>query len=141
MDNRGVGAFGALDPDAEPFAISVPIALRAELDTASRTLRVEVDIPNGDRALVSGMYARASFDVKRQDAPIFVPATSVVIDAAGTRVAVVKDGSVRWQKVEVTADLGDRLALATGLSEGETVALTPSARLREGQRVTARAVP
>ena len=27
-----VGAFGALDPDAEPFAISVPIALRAELD-------------------------------------------------------------------------------------------------------------
>ncbi len=112
-----------------------------ELDTASRTLRVEVDIPNADRALVSGMYAKASFDLKRQDAPVFVPATSVVIDAAGTRVAVVRDGGVHWQKVEVTADFGDRLALATGLDDGETVALTPSARLGEGQRVLTAGAP
>lgn len=112
-----------------------------ELDTASRTLLVEVDIPNPDRALVSGMYAKVSFDVKRQDSPVFVPATSVVIDAAGTRVAVVRDGAVHWQKVDVTADFGDRLALASGLAEGETVAVTPSSRLGEGQQVVATSIP
>jgi RND family efflux transporter MFP subunit len=112
-----------------------------ELDTASRTLLVEVDIPNADRTLVSGMYARVSFDVKRQDSPVFVPATSVLIDAAGTRVAVVRDGGVHWQRVEVAADLGDRLALSSGLSEGDTVAVTPSARLAEGQRVEVAASP
>jgi RND family efflux transporter MFP subunit len=112
-----------------------------ELDTASRTLRVEVDIPNEDRALVSGMYAKVSFDVKRQDAPVLVPATSVIIDAAGSRVAAVRDGEVHWQRVEVAADLGDRLALATGLSEGEAVALMPTARLGEGQRVTLKGAP
>jgi RND family efflux transporter MFP subunit len=112
-----------------------------ELDAASRTLRVEVDIPNRDRALVSGMYANVAFAVERQDAPLFVPATSVVIDAAGTRVAVVRDGAVHWQKVEVAADLGDRLALAAGLAEGDTVAVTPSARLREGQAVAVASAP
>ena len=112
-----------------------------ELDTASRTLLVEVDIPNADRTLVSGMYAKVSFDVKRQDAPVFVPATSVVVDAAGTRVAVVHEGGVHWQPVEIAADFGDRLALAGGLDEGETVAVTPSARLGEGQRVVVATAP
>ncbi|HEY2517344.1 MAG TPA: efflux RND transporter periplasmic adaptor subunit [Polyangiaceae bacterium] len=106
-----------------------------ELDTASRSLLTEVDIPNADRALVAGMYARVSFDVKRQDAPLFVPATAVLIDAKGARVAVVKNGEVRWQTIEIGADLGDRVAVPSGLSEGDSVVLTPSARLREGQRV------
>ncbi|HEY3819359.1 MAG TPA: efflux RND transporter periplasmic adaptor subunit [Polyangiaceae bacterium] len=109
-----------------------------ELDTATRSLLVEVDIPNADRALVSGMYAKVAFDVKRQDAPVFVPATSALIDASGTRVAVVRDGVVHWQPVEIEADLGDRLALATGLAEGDNVALTPSERLTEGMRVRAK---
>ena len=35
-----------------------------ELDMATRSLLVEVDIPNADRTLVSGMYAKVSFDVE-----------------------------------------------------------------------------
>jgi membrane fusion protein (multidrug efflux system) len=108
-----------------------------ELDTATRALLVEVDIPNPDGALVSGMYAKVSFDVKRQDAPLFVPATAALIDSSGTRVVVVRDGEVRWQKVEIAGDLGDRLAIATGVDEGDAVILSPSARLTEGQRVQA----
>jgi RND family efflux transporter MFP subunit len=112
-----------------------------ELDLATRSLLVEVDIPNADRALVSGMYAKVAFGVKRQDAPIFVPATSVLIDARGTRVAVVRNGAVHWQNVEIEADLGDRLALAAGLAEGDAVALTPSERWTEGKRVRPQSAP
>jgi multidrug efflux pump subunit AcrA (membrane-fusion protein) len=112
-----------------------------ELDLATRSLLVEVDIPNPDRALVSGMYAKVSFDVKRQDAPLFIPATSALIDATGTRVAIVRDGAVHWQAVEIAGDLGDKLAIATGLTEGDVVALTPSERLTEGARVEALAPP
>ncbi len=108
-----------------------------ELDTATRALLVEVDIPNPDRALVSGMYAKVSFDVKRQDAPVFIPATAALIDANGTRVALVRDGAVRWKSVQIEADLGDKLAIATGLAEGEALARTPSERLAEGQHVQA----
>jgi RND family efflux transporter MFP subunit len=108
-----------------------------ELDAATRSLLVEVDIPNPDRTLVSGMYAKVSFDVKRQDSPVFVPATAALIDASGTRVAQVDNGVIHWKTVEIEADLGDKLAIATGIHEGDTLALTPSERLTEGMRVQA----
>jgi membrane fusion protein (multidrug efflux system) len=106
-----------------------------ELDPATRALLVEVDVPNPDRALVSGMYAKVSLDVSRQDATLLVPATAALIDASGTRVALVRGGVVHWQTVVIGADMGDRLAIATGLSEGDWVVLTPSERLTEGLQV------
>jgi RND family efflux transporter MFP subunit len=82
-----------------------------ELDIATRALLVEVDIPNTDRALVSGMYAKVSFDIRRQDAPLFVPASAAVFDASGVRVALVRDGIIHWQNVELAGDQGDKLDL------------------------------
>ncbi|MGA3120856.1 MAG: efflux RND transporter periplasmic adaptor subunit [Polyangiaceae bacterium] len=106
-----------------------------ELDMATRSLLTQVDIPNPDRTLVSGMYAQVSLDVNRQDHPLFVPATSVVFDAKGTRAALIHDGVVTWKKVDIDGDFGDRLAISSGLSEGDMVALTPSERLVEGLHV------
>ena len=106
-----------------------------ELDMATRSLLTEVDIPNPDGTLVSGMYAQVAFDVKRQDRPIFVPATAVVFDASGTRVASVKGGVVTWKVVNIAGDFGDRLAIATGVDEGEPVAVTPTERLKDGMHV------
>ena len=106
-----------------------------ELDVGSRSLLTEVDIANPDGALIAGMYAKVSFDVKRQDQPLYVPATAVLFDARGTRVAAVEEGVVHWKKVEIEADLGDRLAIATGLAEGDAVAVTPSDRLVEAMAV------
>ena len=56
--------------------------------------------------------------VRREAArpPLFVPATSALFDASGTRVALVRDGAVHWQNVEIEADLGDKLAIASGLA-------------------------
>ncbi len=106
-----------------------------ELDAATRTLRTEVDVPNADRVLMAGMYAEVSFDVRRQDQPLYVPATAVLFDAAGTRAAVVREDVVHWTKVDIVADFGDRLAIGTGIVDGDVVAVTPSDKLVEGMRV------
>ncbi len=106
-----------------------------ELDLSTRSLLTEVDIPNPDRALLAGMYAQVSFDVKRQGQPVFVPATSVLFDAQGTRAPVVRDDVLHWVKVEIETDLGDRLGLASGLSEGDLVAVNANEHLLEGMRV------
>ncbi|MDP9149911.1 MAG: efflux RND transporter periplasmic adaptor subunit [Myxococcota bacterium] len=103
-----------------------------ELDVATRALLTEVDVPNADRALVAGMYAQVSFDVERQGRLIIVPATSTLFDAKGPRVAIVRDGVVHWAPVQVDSDLGERLVIATGIAEGDLVAVTPSERLLEG---------
>jgi len=58
-----------------------------------------------------------------------VPAMAVSINAQGTRVAVVRDGALTWKRVEIEGDLGDRLAISTGLEEGDVVVAAPSDRM------------
>jgi hypothetical protein len=53
----------------------------------------------------------------------------------------VREGQIHWQRVEVSADVGDHLAIATGLSDGDTVVLTPTERLTEGERVQPQGSP
>ncbi|MDP3213305.1 MAG: efflux RND transporter periplasmic adaptor subunit, partial [Deltaproteobacteria bacterium] len=106
------------------------------LDAATRTLLTEVRVPNADRALLAGMYAQLTLALA-PTAPLYVPATALVAGAEGTRVAVVEGGVIRWRVVQIDGDLGDRVAVATGLGEGDRVVVTPSDRLVEGMRVRA----
>jgi RND family efflux transporter MFP subunit len=108
-----------------------------ELDTGTRTLLTEVDIPNPEGALMAGMYGRITFHMTGHGQLLVVPATAVLIDAQGTRVALVRAGAISWRKVEIEKDLGDRVAIAAGLAEGDVLALAPSDRLFEGMRVRA----
>jgi membrane fusion protein, multidrug efflux system len=106
-----------------------------ELDVGTRTLLTEVDIPNRDDSLLAGMYGQVSFHMTRQAPLLFVPETAVLIDARGTRVALVHDGVLSWRAVDIDGDLGDRIAVSTGLAEGDEVVVAPSDRLVEGMRV------
>lgn len=111
------------------------------LDAATRTLLTEVRVPNADRALLAGMYAQLTLQLERASAPLYVPSTALVVNASGTRMAVVEGGAIRWRAVQIDADLGDRVAVATGLGEAEQVVVTPSDRLTEGMRVRAEMAP
>jgi RND family efflux transporter MFP subunit len=108
-----------------------------ELDLGTRTLLTEVDIPNPDGALIAGMYAQITFHMTGHEQRLLVPATAVLIDAQGTRAALVRDGAITWRKVDIEKDLGDRLAISTGLAEGDVLVAAPSDRLVEGMRVRA----
>ena len=107
------------------------------LDAATRTLLTEVRVPNADRALLAGMYAQLTLSLAPAAPPLYVPATAMVAGAEGTRMAVVEGGVIRWRAVQIDGDLGDRVAVATGLGEGDRVVVTPSDRLVEGMRVRA----
>jgi membrane fusion protein, multidrug efflux system len=108
-----------------------------ELDVGTRTLLTEVDVPNPDDALLAGMYGQVSLRMTGRGDALLVPATAVLIDAGGTRVAVVRDGALSWRRVEIAGDLGDRLAISAGLVEGDVVVAAPSERMLEGTRIRA----
>jgi RND family efflux transporter MFP subunit len=112
-----------------------------ELDVGTRTLLTEVDIPNPDGALIAGMYGQITFHIKGRGQLVLVPATAVLIDAQGTRAALVRGGSISWRKVEIEKDLGDKVAIATGLADGDVLVAGPSGRLVEGMRVRAEDSP
>jgi RND family efflux transporter MFP subunit len=106
------------------------------LDPASRTLLVEVHVPNREGALLPGMYARVELVSARTDAPLLIPSDALIARGEGTQVAVVRqDHRVHFQKIEVGRDYGDRLEVAGGLSDGDMVIANPGDAVREGIEV------
>ena len=108
------------------------------LDPASRTMLVEVQVPNTDGALLPGMYAQVELSSLRlgASAPLLVPGDALVVRATGTLVAVVQaDHKVHFQKIEVGRDFGDRLEVINGLEEGATIIPNPGDAVREGVQV------
>lgn len=106
------------------------------LDPSSRTLLVEVQVPNEAGALLPGMYARVDLSSARKDPPILVPNEALMVRANGSQVAVVRaDHSVHLQKVEIGRDYGDHLEVIAGLDEGAIVILNPGDAVQEGSKV------
>jgi RND family efflux transporter MFP subunit len=106
------------------------------LDPTSRTLLVEVSVPNTDGALLPGMSVQADLSAPRRDAPLVIPADALVIRANGSEVAVVRpDGTVQIQKIQIGRDYGDHLEVLNGLKEGDTVIHNPGDVVREGLKV------
>ena len=58
------------------------------INPKTRTLRVEVDIPNPDHALVPGMYVNVDFQVPTEGL-VQIPAAALVFRSGGPQVAVV----------------------------------------------------
>jgi len=106
------------------------------LDPASRTLLVEILVPNSDAALLPGMYARVDLASARQDAPLLIPGDALIVRGEGTTVALVRsDGLVHIQKIVVGRDYGDRLEVMSGLKEGDLVIVNAGDMAREGLKV------
>src|SRR5262249_48017467 len=106
------------------------------LDPSSRTMLVEVHVPNPDGTLLPGMYAQVDLSNSRANPPLVVPSDALVIRADGTRVAILRpDHTVHLQKIEIGRDYGDRLEVVSGLQDGDTVITNPGDLAREGVAV------
>jgi RND family efflux transporter MFP subunit len=106
------------------------------LDPASRTMLVEVDVPNPDGTLLPGTYADVNLSSSRNNAPLVLPATSILFRTDGAQVAVVQpDGNIHLQKVTVGRDYGDRVEILQGLSTRETIVAAPGDAAREGTKI------
>jgi RND family efflux transporter MFP subunit len=106
------------------------------LDPTSRTMLVEIQVPNADGALLPGMYAQVQLSDARMYTPVVVPGDSLQVGADGTKVALLRpDHTVHFQPIEVGRDYGDKLEVLSGLSEGDTIIPKPGDAVREGVKV------
>ncbi len=112
------------------------------LDPASRTVLVEVDLPNDDGRLRPGLYVTVVFQVPREHPGVVVPDEAVLFNGQGLRVAVVgQDDVVHMQDVSILRDFGTTVELRDGLQGGERVALGAPVDLADGQKVKVHASP
>jgi RND family efflux transporter MFP subunit len=109
------------------------------INPQARTMRVEIDLPNPDHALLPGMYVQVEFRLKPTSF-VQVPASAMLFSARGRpQVAVIDDGGrIRFKDVTIGRDYGDFVELQSGIAEGQKVALNISNQIASGDRVTSR---
>lgn len=108
------------------------------INPQTRTLRVEVDLPNPDHVLVSGMYVNVSFEVPTAGL-VQVPASALVFRSKGPVVGLVdRDNRMAFRDVTIVRDDGDTVELGSGVSAGDWVALNIGNQLSDGDRVETR---
>jgi RND family efflux transporter MFP subunit len=106
------------------------------LDPTTRTLLVEIHVPNPDGILLPGMYARVKLSTPRENPPLLIPSTALIVSSDGTRVAVVGvNRRVHLQTIVPGRDYGDRIEVMGGLHIGDTVVASPSDVMHEGDEI------
>jgi RND family efflux transporter MFP subunit len=105
------------------------------INPASRTIRIEIDVPNTDRSLVPGMYVQTDFELTG-GAPIQIPAAALLYRSGGPQVAVVDPtGVVSFRDVAIASDDGNVVSIGSGLAIGDKVALNLSSQIAAGAKV------
>jgi len=103
------------------------------IDSSSRTMQVEVMVPNHEGKLFSGMYAQVKFSLPEDSAPIVVPSNAVMFRTEGPQVATVtKENKIHWQKIKVGRDFGTRIEALEGLAENSQAVMNPTDDWQEG---------
>jgi multidrug efflux pump subunit AcrA (membrane-fusion protein) len=106
------------------------------LDPVTRTLLTEIDIPNQSQKLLPGMFVYANLTIAPSGTRWRIPATALVFDAQGTRVAIVgADNRLHFQEVVLGRDFGDSIDVQAGLQGSESIVKQPRVSLQEGQLI------
>ncbi|MBX3155802.1 MAG: efflux RND transporter periplasmic adaptor subunit [Deltaproteobacteria bacterium] len=106
------------------------------LDPDLHTLSVEVRVPNGDGALLPGMYVQVRLTLPVPHRVLELPITALYSDAAGLRVAVVDAASrVKLVPITIERDTGAAIHVATGLTGEERVVKLANPSIVDGALV------
>jgi RND family efflux transporter MFP subunit len=105
------------------------------IDSATRTLNVEVDVNNPKGELLPGAYVFVHFKVPEYAASLMIPSNALLFRAQGLQVGVVRGGRVQLVPVKIGKDAGANVEISSGLTKDDAVILDPSDSLANGQKV------
>jgi RND family efflux transporter MFP subunit len=129
----------AADPyKGEAFVGSIARVVH-NLDPRSRTMGIEVAIPNPDGRLKPGMFARVDAVVETRKGVLTVPLESLRVGEGPPFVVVVRNGAVESVQIQLGAADASVIEVAKGLTERDLVILQGKDLVRPGQKV--RTVP
>jgi membrane fusion protein, multidrug efflux system len=105
------------------------------LASATRTMLVEVDLPNQDVALLPGMYASVEFNVTTPAGAPTVPDDALVFRDGKPYVPVVRNGRLKLAGVTLGYDNGVNIQITDGIAPDDMVALNVGQSARDGDPV------
>jgi RND family efflux transporter MFP subunit len=110
------------------------------IDSVTRTMQVEIRVPNPGGKLIAGSYAQVRLPVAGTPGALVVPTDVLLFRPEGTRVAVVAaNGRVSLVTVKLGTDFGDRVEVLQGLEAGQQLISHPPDSLSDGDVVVVNA--
>jgi RND family efflux transporter MFP subunit len=107
------------------------------IDTATRTMQVEIRVPNSGNVLITGSYVQVRLPINADAQALVVPTNVLLFRPDGTRVAVVDaGGKVHLTTVKLGTDFGTSVEVLSGLNAGDRIVLNPADSLADGDVVT-----
>ena len=111
----------------------------ASIDASTRTMQVEVSLPNKDGLLLPGAYVQVALPLSAS-ATLSVPSNALLFRGEGTRVAVVDaQGKVTLHAVTLGRNNGTTVEITGGLKADDRLVLNPPDSLVDGDVVTLQA--
>jgi membrane fusion protein, multidrug efflux system len=110
------------------------------LDPASRTLLVEIDMPNEQRLLQPGMFVSVTLELERHPQALSLPPNAIAQAATGSSrsaVFVVNQGTITEKPVTTGIDDGMGIEIKEGLSDEDEVVVVGKTGLKDGAHVRA----
>jgi multidrug efflux system membrane fusion protein len=128
-------AVGLLNEDGFPREGQVDFTDN-ELNTGTGTLQLRAILPNPDRSLRVGLYARARLSLDQPRDTLLVPERAVGIDQGQRFVYVVgPENKVEYRKVTVGQIYDGKLAIRDGIKPEDRIIIEGLQMLRPGQVV------
>jgi RND family efflux transporter MFP subunit len=105
------------------------------IDTATRTMQVEVALGNPEGVLLPGAYVQVTLPLAASTR-VAVPTNALLFRPEGTQVATVNaQGRITLRKVELGRNTGETVEVLAGLAANERIVLNPPDSLADGDVV------
>jgi RND family efflux transporter MFP subunit len=109
------------------------------IDSASRTLNVEVDVNNPHDRIKAGAYVFVHLTrpqaASTSSHSLTIPANTLLFRSEGLRVGVIRDGRAELVPIKIGRDFGSTVEVVNGLQPTDHVIVNPSDSLTSGTRV------
>jgi RND family efflux transporter MFP subunit len=108
-----------------------------QLDSSTRTMKTEVDVPNPTLTLVPGMYAEVDLITEQRNHVLSVPVEAVDGSGDAARVFAVRpSGEIEIVPIRLGVETARRVEIRSGdLREGDEVVVGSRATLKNGSKV------
>jgi len=107
------------------------------IDAVTRTMQVEIRVPNPRGELIAGSYVQVLLPIKGENSGMVVPTNALLFRPSGTYIAVVnRGGLVRLALVKLGTDFGTQVEVLDGLAPEARFIINPSDSLADGDVVT-----
>jgi RND family efflux transporter MFP subunit len=106
------------------------------IDPATRTMQIEVTLPNKDGLLLPGAYVQVLLPLAASKA-MTIPTNALLIRGEGVRVAVVDAQSrVQLKPVKVGRNYGENVEVTEGVAATDKLVLNPPDSISNGDQVS-----